>query len=301
MGELWKRICQLLGITRRLLTAHHPETDGATERENADIEAFLRMYLNHHQNNWNAILPCCEQASNNRISSSTGSTPFYLTHGYDLEPIQLSESVVNRPAKSRIARGEQIVKKLKDAQDLAVTMLANAQDLHERYANAHRTPAPDHQPGDVVWLDLRHIRSDRPSRKLDVQHAKFTVLEKVGSHAYRLNTPPGIHDVFHTRLLRPATEDPLPSQVITEWQPKQLKSIDETPFSDKWRIERIIDEKIKNRGRGVRHFYLVKWSGYRKATWEPATSLADTQENEKRRTLRVCLPARNSPTGAEGA
>ena len=28
----WARICQLLGIERRLSSSHHPETDGATER-----------------------------------------------------------------------------------------------------------------------------------------------------------------------------------------------------------------------------------------------------------------------------
>ena len=33
-SALWKRVCQLLGIVRRLSTAYHPETDGAIERMN---------------------------------------------------------------------------------------------------------------------------------------------------------------------------------------------------------------------------------------------------------------------------
>lgn len=37
---MWKRICELLGITRRLSTAHHPEIDGATERMNQVIEHY---------------------------------------------------------------------------------------------------------------------------------------------------------------------------------------------------------------------------------------------------------------------
>jgi hypothetical protein len=62
-----------------------------------------------------------------------------------------------------------------------------------------------------MWLDLRYIRTERPSKKLDALHGKFTVLEQVGSHAYRLDTPRGVHDVFHVWLLRPASDNPLPT------------------------------------------------------------------------------------------
>ena len=41
IGDLWKRLCQLLKITRRLFTAFHPETDRLTERANAEIKVYL--------------------------------------------------------------------------------------------------------------------------------------------------------------------------------------------------------------------------------------------------------------------
>ena len=72
---------------------------------------------------------------------------------------------------------------------------------------------------DKVWLSLENIKTQRPNRSLDHRYAKFTVLEVLGSHNYRLNTPPGIYNVFYTRLLRPASTDPLPDQIITEAQP----------------------------------------------------------------------------------
>ena len=31
-SDFWKALCQQLGITIKLSTAHHPETDGQTER-----------------------------------------------------------------------------------------------------------------------------------------------------------------------------------------------------------------------------------------------------------------------------
>jgi hypothetical protein len=36
-------------VKRRLVTAFHPQTDGATERMNQTLEIFLRSYVNYHQ------------------------------------------------------------------------------------------------------------------------------------------------------------------------------------------------------------------------------------------------------------
>ena len=41
---IWKRIYELLKITRRLLTAYHPEIDRAIERINQVVEYYLRCY-----------------------------------------------------------------------------------------------------------------------------------------------------------------------------------------------------------------------------------------------------------------
>jgi transposase InsO family protein len=49
VGHLWTRICALLGIVRRLSTAFHPETDGATERMNQTVETYLRMFVDYAQ------------------------------------------------------------------------------------------------------------------------------------------------------------------------------------------------------------------------------------------------------------
>ena len=90
-AALWGRVCQLLAIERRLSSAHHPETDGGIERWNAVIEAFLRIHINYSQDDWSLLLPQCELALNCRTSTSTGMTPFFLDHGYDIKMIQLTE------------------------------------------------------------------------------------------------------------------------------------------------------------------------------------------------------------------
>ena len=40
-AAFWQRLCNRLGIDRRLSTAFHPESDGQTERMNAIMEQYL--------------------------------------------------------------------------------------------------------------------------------------------------------------------------------------------------------------------------------------------------------------------
>ena len=58
-------------------------------------------------------------------------------------------------------------------------------------------------------------------------------------HTYQLDVPPGIHDVFPTRLLRPAHSDPLPRQVVREPQPPRIVVDREVEY----KVEEILDQK----------------------------------------------------------
>ncbi|KAK9334874.1 hypothetical protein V1521DRAFT_441577 [Lipomyces starkeyi] len=205
-------------------------------------------------------------------SASTGVSPFFLDHGYHLEPLDIADQSNPAPAPTPASeRAKAIVRKLQDALDLAHSAIAAAQQTQEEHANRRRDPAVSYQVGDKAWLDLRNIRTDRPSKKLDARYMKYTVEAKVGSHAYRLNTPQGIHPVFHTSLLRPAHADPLPSQTQTDWQPPAILVNGEEEFH----VEEILDERRIRWGRGHRHQYLVKWTGYQGPTWTAAQNLAD--------------------------
>lgn len=86
---------------------------------------------------------------------------------------------------------------------------------------------------------------------LDYQHIKYKVLEVLSSHNYHLNTPPGIHHVFHTSHLHRAATDPFPSQTTSDWQPPGIMGEDNKL---EWEIKEILDERP--RGRGLQ--YLVK-------------------------------------------
>ena len=49
---LTRELNKMLGIETKLSTAYHPETDGPMERTNQELEQYLKMYINHRQNDW---------------------------------------------------------------------------------------------------------------------------------------------------------------------------------------------------------------------------------------------------------
>ena len=75
--EQLKTICNRLGIDRLLSTAFHPETDGQTENANASMEAYLRAYITHQQDNWASLLWAAEFIVNNAVSEATRVSPFF--------------------------------------------------------------------------------------------------------------------------------------------------------------------------------------------------------------------------------
>jgi hypothetical protein len=93
----------------------------------------------------------------------------------------------------------------------------------------------------------------------------------MGSHNYQLDTPPRVHNVFPSRLLRPVKKTILPGQVVADPQPPALLVDGEREY----KVDEILDEK-RGRGRGGPSQYLVKWTGYAKPTWEPASALQET-------------------------
>ncbi len=273
VGHLWRRVCQLAGINQRLSSSYHPETDGATERMNQTLEEYIRLFCSYAQDDWAALLLSAELAINNRDATSTGVSPFFLSHGYHVEPFAFETEELRSTGKSPIQIGESILQKLREARDWAQAAMATAQQQQEEFANRHRQPAVSFRVGDKVWLNLKNVKTDRPSKKLDDKNGKFTVIEVVDSHAYRLDTPPGIDNVFHVSLLRPAGTDPLPSQIVTDVQPPAIITED---GEEEYVVEEILRARTRKVGRGSRREILVKWTGYARPTWEPLSSLEDT-------------------------
>jgi len=270
VGGFWTKLCELTGIEQRLSTAYHPETDGATERANQEVLAYLRAFISYTQTDWPSLLPAAMLAINNREASTSGLSPFFVQHGYHVAPIQeVVESQL--PSSSPAARAEAFVNRLREAMEFSQAAMAVAQQIMEEAANKQRSATTRLVVGDLVWLSLKNINTGQPKKKLAWLHSKYRVTKVIDSHVVELDVPEGIYNRFHVDLLRRVPDDPLPSQVNPDARPPPIISEEGDEY---WQIEEILQAATKRKG--GKRMLLVKWTGWKEPTWEPLEELRES-------------------------
>lgn len=201
-SKFWQSLMAQLGTNHKLSTAFHPQTDGQTERLNQTLEQYLRSYVNKQQDNWVELLPLAQFAYNSAVTDTTKTSPFFANHGYNPE-------VYKTPRKD-IMRAEQAtleVEKLKLFQAQMARDIQFANERSQEYANKKRRMEPTLKRGDKVYLLRKHIKTQRPSSKLDFKKlGPYEIEEVVSTVNYKLRLPKGSkqHPVFHISLLEPA-------------------------------------------------------------------------------------------------
>ena len=81
---MMRELNNLLEIQTKLLTAYHPQTDGQTERINQELEQYLRVFIDHRQEQWPDWLGMAEFTYNNKIHAAIKILPFKANYGQDL-------------------------------------------------------------------------------------------------------------------------------------------------------------------------------------------------------------------------
>jgi len=233
-------------------TAFHPQTDGQTEHLNQTIEAYLRAFVGHEQDNWVGLLPMAEFAYNNSITMGNGMSPFYANYGFHPVSSDPAASGPLNPVSKLYAHWMQGVHKASAEQ------LEAAHERMRRYTDPQHTKPPEYQIGDLVMLNGRNFKTCRPSRKLDHKnHGPFQVEKIILPLAVRLRLPRkwNIHNVFHVSLLEPYRTSehralPDPSKIFRE--------ADDIEQCEEYNA----DEVPGSTRKGCRVLYLIKWLDY---------------------------------------
>ncbi|HEY6407467.1 MAG TPA: RNase H-like domain-containing protein, partial [Ktedonobacteraceae bacterium] len=212
-AKFTKSLLELCEIKGNLSTAFHPQSDGQTERVNQVLEQYLRIFCHYQQDNWYDLLPLAEFAYNNAKHASTQTSPFFANYGYHPRM-----SIVDpTPREGANPAAEAFVEKFERVHNDLRHTLRKAQLQYKAAFDAHVKESPPFQPGDLVWLSRKHIKTTRPSLKLDAKRlGPFKITEVVGEarSAYRIELPAQmrIHPVFHVSLLTPYRANEIPGR-----------------------------------------------------------------------------------------
>src|SRR6266446_5123976 len=256
-----RELAALLGVKLTPSTSYHPQTDGQMERVNQEIEAYLRVFVSHRQDDWADWLPLARFAYNNCIHSATHHTPFELDSGQ--HPWMGSEPTQS----STVEAADDFAQQMSQMQDEVKAALKHATDEMAQYYDCWRSPAPAYKVRAKVWLNTQNYMTTHPTKKLDHKWLGPFVIEKVVSPTtVKLCLSPheqGIHPVISVSNICPCHPDPIP-ECLLDLHPN-LVLID---GSEEYEVESIVDSKYR-----YQHLhYLVKFKGWLDSDneWLPA-------------------------------
>jgi len=200
-AEMTKELNKILGIETKLLMAYHPETDRQTERTNQELEQYLRMYVNHRQNNWAEWLATAEFAFNNKVHTATKMSPFQVNYGRELR------MGFDIRKKGKNEKAEEFVKEMKERHEEARAALVKSQEEMKRQADRNRKEAEEYRVGNKVLIITKDFSMElmkRVTKKLTEKFIGPYVVKKIVSeNAVELELPASlrIHLVVNVRRI----------------------------------------------------------------------------------------------------
>ncbi len=139
------------------------------------------------------------------------------------------------------ADGESLMERICATHEEVIKSLARAQAYQARTYNKSHCDV-EYKVDQKVWLRVKNITIERPSRKLDWQrYGPYRIIERIEKVTYRLDLPASlqIHNVFHVSLIfdhKPRVGEESP-------EPQSLKlAID--PEVREYEVEEILASRI---------------------------------------------------------
>jgi len=243
--------------------------DGQMERINQELKQYLRVFIDHRQEQWPDWLGTVEFTYNNKIHAATKISPFKANYGQDLRM-----GFKGRRKRKYEAAGK-FVERMKRIQKKAKVALGKAQKEMKKFVDKKRREGEEYRVGDLVLLstkDLKWQMKERRSEKLTKHFVEpYKVKGIISSNAIELKLPKSIKihpvvNVSRVRLYKPQVEGQKkipPKLVIIEGE-------------EEFEVEKILNKRTV---RGKKKF-LIRWKGYmvEEDTWENRENLKNTKE-----------------------
>src|SRR5258708_18018226 len=274
--EFTRELYKSVGIEQQLSTAYHPQTQGQVESLNGWLETYLRMFIDHRQDDWINHLHKAQFAWNNHYHSTIGTTPFFASKVRHL-------TFTDIPSTTQ--RQDERLHTRVDTDTMVTQMIEKSQEAQKRAYDRWKNSPPIFNKGDKVWLETTNLSTDQPSPKLDWKRiGPVTVKERLSPLTYRITLPPGyrIHNVFHVLLLTPVKKDSIPGRTQPPPPPILVRDFRAEEPEEHYQMKQYLDSRwIKTKDNKWQFQFLVEWDGYNNHTWEPREQIERDSEQSK--------------------
>jgi len=164
--------------------------DGQMKRINQELEQYLRVFINHRQEQWLDWLGTAEFAYNNKVHTATKTLPFKVNYGQD------PKMGFEGRRKGKYEAMEKFVERMRKIQEKAKAALEKVQEEMKKFANRKRREEKEYRVGDLVLLSTKNLKwqmKGRRSKKL-TEHfvGPYKVKGIVSSNAIELELPKSI-------------------------------------------------------------------------------------------------------------
>jgi len=173
VAGLMRELNEMLKIKSKLLTVFHPQTDGQTERINQELEQYLRMFINHRQEQWPEWLGTAKFTYNNK--AHFGMKTLLFKANYRQEPRMGFEG----KKKGKYEEVEKFIKKMKKIQEKAKAALRKAQEDMKKYADRKRAEVEEYKVEDLVMLSTKDLKYQMIGRRTEKLIERFVRPYKV--------------------------------------------------------------------------------------------------------------------------
>jgi len=234
---MMKELNNLLGIQTKLLTAYHPQTDGQTERVNQELEQYLRVSIDHRQEQWPDWLGTAEFVYNNKIHAATKNSPFKVNYGQDLR------MGFEGRRKGKYEAAGKFVEKMRKIQEEVKAALGKAQEEMKKFVDRKQRKEEEYKVGDLVLLSTKDLKwqiKGRRSEKLTERFVgSYKIKRIISSNAIELKLPRTIKihpvvNVSKVRLYKPQVE----GQKKTPPKPVIIEGEEE------FEVEKILNKRV---------------------------------------------------------
>ena len=157
------------------------------ERVNQELEQYLRMFIDHRQEQWPDWLGMAEFTYNNKAYSSTKVLPFKANYGQD------PRIGFEMRRKGKYEGMEKFVTKIKEIQEEAKAALEKAQEEMNKYTDRKRGEVDKYRVGDLVMLSTKDLKYQMASRRTEKLTERFIgpykVKKIISANAVELELP----------------------------------------------------------------------------------------------------------------